>query len=117
MLLGWHNDYVGKTDSNLITRLSEHGKKEDQPMFQHFRSCEEFNYKLNLYSLNLYSFSDTRTIDHIEYVYNSVIDNCKILESCNNWAILHYLEAYYIKTKLPMINFGLKASKELKLFK
>ena len=36
-----HNDYVGKTSRNLITRLSELGKKEDQPMFQHFRSCEE----------------------------------------------------------------------------
>ena len=31
--LGGHNDYIGKTDRNLITRLSEHGKKEDQPMF------------------------------------------------------------------------------------
>ena len=45
---GYHNDYVGKTDRNLISRLSEYGKKEDQPMFHHFRSCEEFNYKLNL---------------------------------------------------------------------
>ena len=113
---GCHNDYVGKTDRNLTTRLSEHGKKENQPMFQHFQSCEEFNYKLNLYSL-ADIFSDTRTVDHIEHVYNSVIDNCKILESCNNWTILQYLEAYYIKTKSPMINVGLKASKELQIFK
>ena len=112
---GCHNDYVGKTDRNLITRLSEHGKKEDQPMFQHFWSCEEFNCKLNLYSLaNI--FSDTGTVDHIEHVYNSVIDNCKILESCNNWTILQYLEAYYIKTKSSIINVGIKASKELQLF-
>ena len=105
---GCHNDYVGKTDSNLITRLSEHGKKEDRPMFQHFRSCEEFNYKLNLYSLNLHSFSDTRTIDHIEYVYNSV----KILESCNNWAILHYLEAYLLyKNEIAYDQFWLKSIK------
>ena len=68
---GCHNDYVGKADRNLITRLSEHGKKEDQPMFQHFLSGEEFNYKLNLYSL-ADTFSDTRTVDHIEHVYNSV---------------------------------------------
>ena len=88
-----HNDYVNKTDRNLITRLSEHGKKEDQPMFQHFRSCEEFNYKLNLYSL-ADIFSHTKTVDHIEHVYNSVMDNCKILESCHNWAMLQYLEAY-----------------------
>ena len=70
--LGCQNDYVGKTDRNLITRLSEHGKKEDQPMFQHFRSCEEFNYKLNLCSLGDI-FSDTRTVDHREHVCNSVL--------------------------------------------
>ena len=45
-----HNVYVGKMDRKLITRLSEHGKKEDQRMFQHFRSCEKFYSKLNLYS-------------------------------------------------------------------
>ena len=45
---GCQNDYVGKTDRNLVTRLSDHGRKKDQPMFQHFRSCEKFNYKLNL---------------------------------------------------------------------
>ena len=67
-------------------------------MFQHFQSCEEFNCKLNLYSLT-YIFSDTRTVDPMELVYNSVIDNCKILDSCNNCAILQYLAAYYIKTK------------------
>ena len=66
--LGCHNDYVGKMDKNLISRLSEHEKKEDQPIFQHFP---------NLYSLADIS-SDTRTVDHIEHVYNSAIDNCKI---------------------------------------
>ena len=39
----FHNDYVGKKDRNLIIRLSEYEKKENQPMFQHFRSCEKFN--------------------------------------------------------------------------
>ena len=53
----------------------------------------------------------------INCVINSVIDNCKILEPCNNWAILQYLEAYLIKMKSAMINVGLKASKELQLFK
>ena len=61
---------------------------------------------------NFYEF-----LVNIEHIYNNVIDNCKILESCNNWATLQYLEAYYIKTNSPMINVGLKASKELPLFK
>ena len=109
---GCNNNYVGKTDRNLITRSSEHGKKEDQPMFQTFGPCEDFNYKLNLYSL-AGIFSDTRTV---EQVYNSV-DNREILESCKNWTILQYLEAYHIKAKSPIINVGLKASKEFHLFK
>ena len=45
---GCQNDYVGKIDRNLITRLSEREKKEDQPMFQHIRS---FDYKFNYKSL------------------------------------------------------------------
>ena len=53
----------------------------------------------------------------MEHVYNIVVDNCKILDSCNNWAILQYLEVYCTKKKSPMINVGLKASKELQLFK
>ena len=111
-----HNGYVCKTDRNLITILSEHGKKEDQFMFQHFESCEKFNDKLNLYSL-ADIFSDTSTVDHIEHVCNSVVDNYKIWESCNNWAMLKYLEAYHIKTKSLMISVGLKASRKLQLFK
>ena len=54
----------------------------------------------------------------LSLIFNdSVIDKCKILESCNNWGILQYLEAYQIETKSPMINIGLKAPKELQLFK
>ena len=73
--------------------------------------CEEFNYRLNLHSL-AEILSDSGKIDHMEHVYDSVIDNCKVLDSCNNWAILQYLEAYYVKTESPEINVGLKAFKK-----
>ena len=53
----------------------------------------------------------------MEGVFNSVTDNCKMLDAINNWAILQYLEAYYTKMKLPKIKTGLKVSKELQLFK
>ena len=79
------------------------GRRKINPWSNNFWSRKKFNYKLNLYGL-ADIFSDTSTIDHIEHVYNSVIDNCKILESCNNWAILQYLEAYHIKTKSHIIN-------------
>ena len=74
-------------------------------MVQLFWSCEKFNCKLNLYSL-ADVFSATSAVDHIEHVYNSVIDNCKILESCNNWAILQYLEAYHKCFLMIFANFS-----------
>ena len=40
---GCHNDNIGKMDRNLVTRLLEDGKKEDQPMFQDSWSYEKFN--------------------------------------------------------------------------
>ena len=85
-------------------------------MFQHFWSCEEFNDKLNIYSSADIS-SDIMKVDQMEHVYNIVVDNCKILDSCSNWPILHYLEDFCKKTKSSMINVALKASKELQLIK
>ena len=113
---GCHNDNVDKTDRNLITTLPEHMKMEYQPRFQHFQSCENFSYKLNLYSL-ADTFSDTSTVNLIEHVYNSANDNFKILKPCNNWAIVQYLEAYHIKSKSPMMKVGIIVSKKLQLFK
>ena len=36
------SNYIGKTDSNIITRLNENGTRNDQSMFQHLKSCESF---------------------------------------------------------------------------
>ena len=47
----------------------------------------------------------------MEDVYNRAIGNCKILNLCNNWDILQYLEVYFIKTKSPVIDVGLKVLK------
>ena len=43
--------------------------------------------------------------------------NVEILDKIHKWGQLQSLEAYYIKTLAPEINFGFKASKELQLFK
>ena len=51
-----------------MTTLLDHGEKEDQLMFQHVLSCEEFNLKLILNGL-ADIFSGTRTTDHMEHVY------------------------------------------------
>ena len=71
---GCQNDFVSRMDRILVTRLSEHEKKKDQSMFQHFWSSEKFSYTLNVYLL-ADIFSGTSTVDHIEHVYNSVTEN------------------------------------------
>ena len=45
-------------------------------MLQSLRSYEEFNYKLNFFRL-VYLFTDNGTIDHLEYVYQVVVDNLR----------------------------------------
>ena len=48
---GCGEDYVGKTDRCVITKLNEHGNRSDQPMFQHFQHCEKFLETMTLYQL------------------------------------------------------------------
>ena len=48
---GSNEDYVGKTDRNLITRLNEHTSHEDQPMYQHLSKCEHFAHIIDLHRL------------------------------------------------------------------
>ena len=52
------------------------------------------------------------------YIYfTAVLENYEILDFNSNWSQLCFLEAYYIKLNKPKISDGLKASKELELFK
>ena len=44
-------DYVGKTDRFVITRLNEHCNRSDQPMFHHLQHCEKFLETMSLYRL------------------------------------------------------------------
>ena len=48
------------------------------------------------------------------HLHNGIIENTEIVGHNDNWAHLQYLEAY---SMAPEIDIGLKASKELQLFK
>ena len=48
---GYGEDYVGKTDRCVITRLNEHSNRSDQPKFQCFQHCEKFLETMTLYQL------------------------------------------------------------------
>ena len=113
---GCGEKYIGKTERCLQTRLHEHGVRNDQPMFRHLTNCEPFNQLVQLHPLadidkmNCYVYLDA-------HIFTAVLENYEILDFNSNWSQLCFLEAYYIKLNKPKINDGLKASKELELFK
>ena len=113
---GCFQKYVGKTDRNFITRLDKHGTKVDQPMYQHLSNCCAFNDHIMLFTLPD-AATNTTIVSNELHLHNAVIDNVEILDKSNKWGQLQFLEAYYNKKLAPQINFGLKASKELQLFK
>ena len=95
--------------------MLEHGRRADQPMHQHLKHCIEFHDVTNLFAFTR-PFGNSDGINHKEHMVNAVLNNCKILDTNDNWSQLSFLEAFYIKKLRPRINDGLKASKELQLF-
>ena len=84
-------------------------------MHRHLKNCSYFQELGQLYSLPC--DAETVNIDIKEHLINAVLNNCGIIDQIDYWSQLSFLEAYYIKTLKPEINDGLKASKELDLFK
>ena len=85
-------------------------------MFQHLVNCQQFLEGLSILNLPI-SDSNITEVELNSHVMYAVHNNSKVLDYNNNWSQLCFLEAFYIKTLKPKINAGLKASKELQLFK
>ena len=66
--------------------------------------------------LNTSVDGDVTTPDHRDININIVKNNVRIIDSHSNWIVLLYKEAIKIKELKPLLNIGLKASKELNLF-
>ena len=114
---GCDGKYIGKTEGCLISRMNEHGTRDTEPMFKHLSECVMFKEICNLYALpSLYNESDANEISLTSHILRAVLQNHEILDFNHNWLQLLFLEAYYIKKHDPVINHGLKASKELLLF-
>ena len=110
---GCAKTYVGKTDRNLVTRLTEHanGKGEDSAISFHLRNkCPSYNDLTNFNKILNPDFSPK------EHIFNTIINNTSIIDRESNWLRLLYLESYHIKLLKPSLNTGARASKELQLF-
>ena len=113
---GCQKKYIGKTDRCLSIRLNEHATRDDQPIHQHLTSCMDFNYIVQLFKMPEID-DNCNVVDQNQHLADAVMSNVAIVDTNHNWSQLEFLEAYYIKTHDPAINVGLKASKELQLFK
>ena len=100
----------------LSIRLNEHAKRDDQPIRQHLTSCVDFNYIVQLFKMPEID-DNCNVVDQNQHLADAVMNNVTIADTNHNWSQLEFLEAYYVKTRDPAINVGLKASKELQLFK
>ena len=79
------DDYVGKIDRNLVTRLNEHASREDQPMYQHLSKCEHFALTIDLFRLPDIDVS-TKEIHNEQHFVNTAISNFCGLNTCCNWS-------------------------------
>ena len=66
--------------------------------------------------LNTLVDGDVTTPDHYDININIIKNNVQIIDSYSNWNVLLCKEAIKIKELKPLLNIGLKASKELDLF-
>ena len=92
--------YVGKTERTLHERCIEHGwKDKNSAILTHINDCDGVKHIKNDININI------------------VKNNVQVIDSHKNWNVLLYKEALKIKELKPLLNNGLKASKELDLFK
>ena len=108
--------YIGKIDRYFVTRLDQYESRHDQPMFQHLVNCQQFIEELSILNLPI-SESNIPEVELNSHIMNAVHNTSKILDYNNNGSQLYFLDVFYMKTLKPKINAGLKASKELQLFK
>ena len=109
--------YVGKTQLTLHERWIQHAwSDKNSAVRAHINECDGIKHIKNVMFLNTSLNGDVTTSDHRDININIVKDNVRIIDSHRNWNVLLYKEAIKIKELKPLLNIGLKASKELDLF-
>ena len=111
-------NYVGKTERTVRERSIEHAWSDaESPMRNHLRSCNHFNHMYDIMSM----FEDIPDEEQLAHRRNFTIqalqEEFKILDNDRNWNQLLYKESLNIERKDPSLNRGLKASRQLHLFR
>ena len=69
--------------------------------------CVSQQYIKNLYCI------ENKSFDAYTYNINSIQENTNIIDSASNWNTLLIKEAFHVQQKKPVLNSGLKASKDI----
>ena len=114
MCPGCSSTYIGKTERTLHERTIEHAWNDNNSAIKnHVMNCEGVQFINNLMSID----SPPQSNDSIrDSQLNLVRENIKVIDRSNNWNILLFKESLAINNCSPLLNHGLKASKDLQLF-
>ena len=113
---GCGETYVGKTNCCFRKRMEEQGAKPDQPMYQHLRSCEDFQYLVGLMNLPSTTKRTNIRADIDSHIYEAVKEHSRVLATSDDWLTLAFLEPLIAKKQNAKLNNGEKAMKTLCLF-
>ena len=104
------SSYIGKTELKLFERTKEHLTCASSAIKRHLDTC--LNVK-HLFPITNLILNDVNT--H-EFRLNLVRQNTRRIDESNNQNVLLFKEAYHIKEKCPILNNGVKASREMQIF-
>ena len=107
---GCKDSYIGKTERTLYERTKEHASRHDSAVKLHIDNCSQCEHLFNIHNM----FAND--VDTGNFKLNLVRNNTRVIDTSTNWNVLLYKEAFHIKEKKPIINNGVKASRELQLF-
>ena len=114
---------IGKTERTLHERIAEYAWTDNNSViYKHLNDCTGVQHLFDIASLHSSLFMSSAPIQNSDKFdlrttrINLVQDNTEITDRHKNWNILLFKEALKIKELNPILNSGLKASKELQLF-
>ena len=110
-------NYIGKTERNLHERTKEHAypnkkSNEQSAIYKHLSTCPHYRNIVDLFNVNNHDVNCNKF--DISQIRSNTI--AIVLDKTDNWNELLFKEALLIKSHRPLLNTGLKASKELQLF-
>ena len=105
---GCNSSYIGKTERNLATCLSEHSDPQKSLIAKHFSECEHANYIVNLNhifdNLNDINHKDTNKPDTPLSRHNLIMANTQTLHTLkhtNSPTFSYSLKLYILNIEIP----------------